>query len=451
MLRKSSNKKDVGGIPAKKIVIPIILVLTFLHISIIATIMMVNKTSSELSSIMQKSGEYVSDATSLLAGSSLLSETSSNFILMPVAETGEVIIMPLQAYAGELANDRRGAQVAERFKSYDVSPEVKEAISQAAESAEFMMESQLKAISLMSAVYPYPDIMPLRNIPVAELTEEEQSMSSAQKESSARLLLLGSVYALHKQTVSQQVNTAVGMIQAASGARAAAAQQRIAKLRSSLWAITGSIIVILSATFICLHTQLLAPLDAFVHLISSSSPLDDTKGLNEVRQVANAYNTLLKRRDALDAILRSAAETDALTNMPNRYRFEQYMLESGESGYSLAVLLFDINYLKKTNDTYGHLAGDKLIRDAASCISSCFGENCFRFGGDEFAAVVKDCTPEMVQEMIERFKVAEQEKNVSISLGYAFTEEIGNTTLRSLLDEADKKMYIQKENAHRLN
>ena len=428
MLRKSSNKKDVGGIPAKKIVIPIILVLTFLHISIIATIMMVNKTSSELSSIMQKSGEYVSDATSLLAGSSLLSETSSNFILMPVA-----------------------AQVAERFKSYDVSPEVKEAISQAAESAEFMMESQLKAISLMSAVYPYPDIMPLRNIPVAELTEEEQSMSSAQKESSARLLLLGSVYALHTQTVSQQVNTAVGMIQAASGAHAAAAQQRITKLRSSLWAITGSIIVILSATFICLHTQLLAPLDAFVHLISSSSPLDDTKGLNEVRQVANAYNTLLKRRDALDAILRSAAETDALTNMPNRYRFEQYMLESGESGYSLAVLLFDINYLKKTNDTYGHLAGDKLIRDAASCISSCFGENCFRFGGDEFAAVVKDCTPEMVQEMIERFKVAEQEKNVSISLGYAFTEEIGNTTLRSLLDEADKKMYIQKENAHRLN
>ena len=124
------------------------------------------------------------------------------------------------------------------------------------------------------------------------------------------------------------------------------------------------------------------------------------------------------------------------------------MLESGESGYSVAVLLFDINYLKQTNDTQGHLMGDKLIRTAAECISSCFGEDCFRFGGDEFAAVVKNCEPEKIDQMIQKFRETEKQNNVSISLGCAYTDEIGKTTVKKLLDEADKKMYEHKKEAH---
>ena len=164
--------------------------------------------------------------------------------------------------------------------------------------------------------------------------------------------------------------------------------------------------------------------------------------------VASAYNDVLKRRNALDEILRSAAETDALTNLPNRYRFQQYMLELEGGGYSLAVLLFDVNYLKKTNDTEGHLAGDRLIRTAAECISSCFGENCFRFGGDEFAAIVKDCTPNTIEEMINRFREIEDKENVSISLGYAYADDISTTTLREMLEEADKSMYREKQRFH---
>ena len=155
-----------------------------------------------------------------------------------------------------------------------------------------------------------------------------------------------------------------------------------------------------------------------------------------------------KRRDELDTILRSAAETDALTNLPNRYRFEQFVLEAKESGYSAAVLLFDVNYLKQTNDTRGHLAGDQLLCTAADCIASSFGENCFRFGGDEFAAIIINCTPEMIESMLRRFEKAEEEKNISISYGYAYTDDIGKTSFKRLLDEADHKMYMHKEQIH---
>ena len=194
---------------------------------------------------------------------------------------------------------------------------------------------------------------------------------------------------------------------------------------------------------------MLRPLDRFVRLIPDDRLLDEKHGFQEVRLVAAAYNGVLKRRDALDAILRSAAETDALTNLPNRYRFEQYLLEAEESGHSTAVMLFDINYLKRTNDSEGHLAGDQLIRSAAECISTCFGENCFRFGGDEFAAIINDCTPETIAQMVSRFESIEKEQNVSISVGYAYVADIGSTTYKELLDEADRNMYEQKKETHR--
>ena len=98
----------VTGIPAGKVVMPIVVLTGVLHLLVIIMILMINSVSTELSTIMQNAGKYNQDATSLLAGSSLLSETSSNFILMPKTEGGEVNINPLAAYAAELTQDRRG-------------------------------------------------------------------------------------------------------------------------------------------------------------------------------------------------------------------------------------------------------------------------------------------------------------------------------------------------------
>ena len=94
------------------------------------------------------------------------------------------------------------------------------------------------------------------------------------------------------------------------------------------------------------------------------------------------------------------------------------------------------------------MAGDQLIRHAADCISSCFGENCFRFGGDEFAAIVTDCTLDSIRGMVRRFEEKEKMEGISISLGYAYTDDIGKTTIKDLLDEADRYMYAQKKIVH---
>ena len=362
---------------------------------------------------------------------------------MPVTEHGEINVDPLVAFATEIQRPRRGNQVLERFRNYDVSPDAIQRLTAAAGNAELLKDAQLHALALINSVYPLPKVYPLNQIPLPELTESEKALSNEEKLAQSKIIALGAVANMNKRAVSENTNACSDIIKANAGAKAAEIGKKIAILRLILLGGAGVIMVILVGTFVALYKQMIHPLMGFVQLITANQPLNEEKGLQEVRMVASAYNSLRKRRDALDAILRSAAETDALTNLPNRYRFEQYLLDAGESGYSLAILMFDINFLKETNDTLGHSAGDKLIRKAAECITSCFGDKSFRIGGDEFAAVVEDCKPEMVQQMIYRFREVGERENVSISVGYAYAEKINEATIKQMIDEADKLMYAE--------
>ena len=441
--------KSTGGIAANSLMRPIIVVLAILHIVIFALIVQINATSAKLSAVSRTAGERIEEATSVLAGASLLSETSTNFIMVPVHEYGEINVAPLAVFATELARPHRGNQVLERFRNYDVSPEALARLKDAAGNAEKLKDAQLHALALINSVYPFPNVYPVNQIPLPELNEAEKAMPAERRLAQSRIVALGSVASMNKRAVSQNVNACKDILRANVGVAAAEVGKKIAILRTVLLGLAGLVMLILIGTFVALYKQMIHPLQGFVQLITANQPLDEEKGLQEVRLVASAYNSLRKRRDALDAILRSAAETDALTNLPNRYRFEQYLLDVGERGYSLAILMFDINYLKETNDTEGHSAGDNLIRTAAQCITSCFGEKSFRIGGDEFAAVVEDCRPETVQQMIYRFREAEEQENISISVGYAYADNISETTIKQLLDEADKQMYAEKQAAHK--
>ena len=86
---------------------------------------------------------------------------------------------------------------------------------------------------------------------------------------------------------------------------------------------------------------------------------------------------------------RRLAETDALTQLPNRGRFNDVVASQDQSDCPWGVLLADVDNLKLVNDTFGHRAGDDLIRNVAARIAS-VGEAgmSFRLGGDEFAVIV---------------------------------------------------------------
>ena len=146
----AGGTKTIGGIAANSLMRPIIIILAVLHIAIIGLIMQINATSAELSETMKTAGQQIEEATSVLAGTSLLSETSTNFILMPVTEHGEVNVDPLVAFATEIQRPRRGNQVLERFRNYDVSPEAIHHLTAAAGNSELLKEAQLHALALIN-------------------------------------------------------------------------------------------------------------------------------------------------------------------------------------------------------------------------------------------------------------------------------------------------------------
>lgn len=448
-----SEKKLNKSLSTHAVLLPVIIILALLNIGEVYLIQAVNRESSNLSLATQNNNDHITEATSLLAGSSLLAETSGNYIVMPVTPNGEVNFGSLIAYAEELANeDRRGDQVLERFKSYDVSEQAFSMLSEAADCANFMLQAQAHAIALMREIYPLPDIPPLAALPSYTLSEEELAASKEEKEAMAKMLLWGSEYADNKQNLSLKVNSCVGILQKDFASLASKTTQHLEALKRLLWLVTLSNIVIISSTFAMLFLQLVLPLTSFVKLIAEDKPLSSENALAEVNLLAAAYNDLLRRRDNLDDILRSAAKTDPLTNLPNRYGYEQYLLSLEGGPSAVAVFLFDVNYLKRTNDEGGHSAGDNLLKDAADSILASFQvegeENCFRYGGDEFTAVIPDASESDIEKRIERFLEEQKKRDISISWGYAYTDNICNTSFKALQEEADKKMYEQKERTH---
>ena len=447
---ETKSKKD--GFSANSLIIPLVVILVFLHVLIISLIAEVNRSTNELSDMMQRLGKYQSEANGLQAGTMLLSETATGFVMMPVLEDGSLNVGPLSSYANEFVSDRSGQKVAERFHKFDVNRATVEFIDIAAKRAESIVNIQLHAISLLRSVYKLPDNPAFSNIPEIPLTESELAMSKQERVTFAKSLLLSSNYGQYKYYLNENISKCTTALREDFAAAAAQTGKHVAIVRISIWAVMGVIILIMFITFFFLYRWILRPLRSYANIITADDKIEKKSGVKELRQVVSAYNGLLRRRNKLESILRYVAETDTLTGLPNRYCMERNVLENNEEESSMAVLLFDVNFLKRVNDTEGHLAGDRLLKKTGECIRESFGDdtntNCYRIGGDEFAAILRGCTEEEIKGRTEHFKRAIEREDISVSVGYGFSETTDENSFKKLMKTADKYMYESKREVH---
>ena len=154
----------------------------------------------------------------------------------------------------------------------------------------------------------------------------------------------------------------------------------------------------------------------------------------------------------------STASTDYLTGLPNArsicLHLEKELSRVRRAKNPLAVLLCDLNGFKKVNDTFGHLTGNKLLREIASRFKSSCREydQVGRLGGDEFVFVLPEMTKENISELLKRLTRAVEEASrsacpemiVSVSVGCSFYPADGASG-EELLSEADRSMYEVKE------
>ncbi|HWT72552.1 MAG TPA: sensor domain-containing diguanylate cyclase, partial [Oxalicibacterium sp.] len=121
--------------------------------------------------------------------------------------------------------------------------------------------------------------------------------------------------------------------------------------------------------------------------------------------------------------LETVAGTDPLTGLLNRQAFEfvfqQAMLDSERRGSPLSTVLFDIDHFKMVNDNYGHLAGDRILRQIADIVRQTLRESDIvtRWGGEEFLVLLKDCPLSQAAMIAEKLRRAVSEHTFVLPAG----------------------------------
>ena len=156
--------------------------------------------------------------------------------------------------------------------------------------------------------------------------------------------------------------------------------------------------------------------------------------------------------------LQRSADYDSLTNLYNRRTFDRILAERidnhRQSGEGLIVLLMDLNGFKDINDTFGHQAGDEVLRQLSARISASIPPNAIaaRWGGDEFAIIAPlgvsavqatEIGEAILEKLASEIEICGRKMNINATCGMAMTGDF--STGKELIRRADLALYHGKE------
>ena len=174
--------------------------------------------------------------------------------------------------------------------------------------------------------------------------------------------------------------------------------------------------------------------------------------------VANQEREEALRRSAEH--MQSLSLIDELTQLKNRRGFfelaEQALKVAKREHHALGLFFMDLNGLKAVNDTYGHLAGDQALRDAAQVLRQTFRDSDIlaRLGGDEFVALAHvtrdvDALSRRLREHLDAFNAeVERPYVLDLSIGTTLVNVAEDDNIEALIARADAAMYKEKRAAH---
>lgn len=189
---------------------------------------------------------------------------------------------------------------------------------------------------------------------------------------------------------------------------------------------------------------------------------DITESITLTREVSEER----RRREQLARVnqdLLSAAHTDPLTGVANRRGFDSFVshlpIAGGRGQDALAVLMLDLDHFKSVNDTYGHAAGDEVLKVMARrwVMQIRDSDLLARMGGEEFCILLPGADLEGARGVAEKIRLAtcttpvmvpegegRRPLQVSVSIGLAWAGPSSDTTLQGLMDLADEAVYESK-------
>lgn len=193
----------------------------------------------------------------------------------------------------------------------------------------------------------------------------------------------------------------------------------------------------------------------------------------EAKMINEKNTQLVGMNDKLELAnkkLEDLSITDALTGVYNRRYFdsliEEYLSLSRRGNDYISLIMMDIDDFKDINDTYGHLAGDYVLKDISESINTILKRSTdyvSRYGGDEFVILLYDTNEkdtltiaEKIKEIVTEIKVREgfttDNVGITVSIGVYSVIPNANTTKDEIIRKADNALYISKKNGkNRIN
>jgi diguanylate cyclase (GGDEF)-like protein len=158
--------------------------------------------------------------------------------------------------------------------------------------------------------------------------------------------------------------------------------------------------------------------------------------------LAHEAAAVITRADVVDDLY-DAAQTDALTGLPNRRAWDSHLKRSLAEERQIAIAMLDFDHFKAFNDTYGHPAGDRLLKEAAAAWRDQLrtGDLLARIGGEEFALMLVDCELDAATEVVERLR-ASMPQSRTCSAGLAV--RLDGESVESIITRADRALYQAK-------
>jgi diguanylate cyclase (GGDEF)-like protein len=258
----------------------------------------------------------------------------------------------------------------------------------------------------------------------------------------------------------------------------AKAYVQIVRLRNLTLALVVALLFLIGLTAYLLSLSLVRPLNRLTSGAGkvASGDLDVDVPVNsrsEVGYLTEVFNDMVARlrqgREELASInetlrqknveLHEISITDSLTRLYNRKHLmetlDREVTRSERYSHPFSLLIIDIDHFKKYNDTYGHLAGDEVLRRLASVFKETIRSSDYaaRYGGEEFIIILPEISPEQGVEAAERIrrKVGEQRFEgdgeaieVTISVGVASYPENGEDA-ETVIRNADEALYEAKK------
>jgi diguanylate cyclase (GGDEF)-like protein/PAS domain S-box-containing protein len=195
------------------------------------------------------------------------------------------------------------------------------------------------------------------------------------------------------------------------------------------------------------------------YLVHGYPILDDSGNVAQMIE----YSVDITDRKKAEELLRGLSTTDGLTGIANRRAFDKFLDEelrrAVRNQYALSIIMIDVDFFKKYNDTYGHLQGDECLKSVAAILKSTAqrpGDMAARFGGEEFVVVLSMINSghavsiaEKIRREVETLKMPHERSHISdfltISIGVVSAIPKNNMTSLDLIKCADEALYKAKE------